>query len=130
MCRQAYAQLFTFHAGTVLVDILLLIAPIYPILRSTFSATKKFRLITTFSLGIFAILMAVARVYMVVHKNGQQQTRTLMASLDCLLVTVVANAVVVNGFVNDRGERRGSRPGPGGVPVRIEDEALDVRMCA
>jgi hypothetical protein len=111
----------------MLTDVLLVLSPIPAIVRSSFTTLKKVRLITTvFSLSLFCIAFAGYRVPAVIRTHGSQQLRSLLASFELLLATVVSNAIVINSFARDKGAKKRKFSGESGIQ---DAEAGQVRMA-
>jgi hypothetical protein len=50
--------------------------------------------------------MTIYQIYRVTLHNGDQPLRTLLASIDILLVTFTSNAVVLSSLLQDRGYKK------------------------
>ena len=98
------------------MDALLVLSPIAPILRSSYSALKKLRLIVTvFCLPLLCIAMASYRMPAVLRAHGSQQLRSLLAAFDILLATVVSNAIIINSFARGKGTKKRKPSGDRGL---------------
>lgn len=105
-CRQGYANLLTNGICNVLTDLLLVILPIPIILSSHMSLTRKVQLVLLFSTSLLVVLVTLYRLPRVIDAHGSQQLRSLLASIELLVATGVANALVLGSFVRDRGVKK------------------------
>lgn len=105
-CRQGIAQLVTFAVCNVLTDLLLVFFPIPIILRSAMPLKRKVQLVLLFSLSLAVVATTLYRVPRIIWKNGSQQYRSLVASVELLFATSAANALVLGSFVRDRGVKK------------------------
>lgn len=105
-CRQGYAQLITMAVCNILTDLLLVFFPIPIILRSHVSWKRKLQLTLLFSLSLAVVAVTIYRVPHIIRKNGRQQYRSLMASVELIFATAAANALVLGSFVRDRGVKK------------------------
>ncbi|OJD20075.1 hypothetical protein ACJ73_08593 [Blastomyces percursus] len=106
-CRQGYAHLVAMGACDAATDILLVAFPI-PIIfsSSTTSTRRKASLTLLFSLSIILVAMTCYRVPAVIERHGNQQYRSLFASLEVLVATAISNAIVIGSFMRDRGVKK------------------------
>ncbi|KAL2267475.1 hypothetical protein VTJ83DRAFT_4752 [Remersonia thermophila] len=105
-CRQGYAQLVTMALCNVLTDLSLVLFPVPVILRSSMPARRKLRLVLLFSLSLGPVTVTLYRVHRIMAEHGRQEIRSLYASVELLLATVAANALVLGSFVRDRGVKK------------------------
>lgn len=105
-CRQAYAQFLTMAACNIITDLMLVFFPIPMILRSNLSAKKKVQLILLFSLSLAVIGVTCYRIPHVIRQQGNQQLRSLLASVELLFAVTAANSLVLGSFVRDRGVKK------------------------
>jgi len=105
-CRQGYAQLLTMATCNIFTDLLLVLFPIPIILRSHYGVKKKVQLTLLFSLSLAPIGVTLYRVPHVIWQDGNQQLRSLLASVELLFATTAANALVLGSFVRDRGVKK------------------------
>ncbi|KAF3768032.1 hypothetical protein M406DRAFT_338683 [Cryphonectria parasitica EP155] len=105
-CRQGYANLFTIGVCNVLTDLLLVVLPIPIILQSQMALTRKIQLILLFSMSLLPVIVTLYRLSRVIDDHGGQQLRSLLASIELLVATGVANALVLGSFVRDRGVKK------------------------
>lgn len=105
-CRQGYANLFTNGVCNVLTDILLVALPVPLILLSSMTVTRKLQLVLLFSMSLLVCIVTLYRLPTVIEAHGSQQRRSLLASIELLVATAVANALVLGSFVRDRGVKK------------------------
>ncbi|KAK7743166.1 hypothetical protein SLS53_004251 [Cytospora paraplurivora] len=105
-CRQGYVNLLTTGACNVLTDLLLVLFPVPIIINSQLSVKRKFQLVLLFSLSLGVVAVSLYRVRHVIEAHGSQQLRSLLASIELLVATCVANALVLGSFVRDRGVKK------------------------
>lgn len=105
-CRQGYVNLLTNGVCNVLTDLLLVVLPIPIIVSSQMAFTRKIQLVLLFSMSILVIIVTLYRLPRVIEAHGSQQLRSLIASIELLVATGVANALVLGSFVRDRGVKK------------------------
>ncbi|KAI9042932.1 putative integral membrane protein Pth11-like [Aspergillus affinis] len=105
-CRLGYANLITMGVCDVITDILLVVFPIPLVVMSNMTMKRKVALVVLFALSLILVGITCYRVPSVIHHNGSQQYRTLLASLEILAATAVSNAVVIGSFVRDKGVKK------------------------
>lgn len=105
-CRQGYVNLLTTGVCNVLTDLLLVLFPVPIIINSSMSLKRKVQLVLLFSLSLGVVAVSLYRVTHVIDKHGSQQLRSLLASIEILVATCVANALVLGSFVRDRGVKK------------------------
>jgi hypothetical protein len=105
-CRQGYAQLLTMGTANVITDILLVVFPIPIIIRSKMGLKRKLQLTLLFAGSLLPAGTTLFRIPNIIDKDGRQQYRSLMASVEVLFATAVANALVLGSFVRDRGVKK------------------------
>ncbi|KKA27355.1 hypothetical protein TD95_003197 [Thielaviopsis punctulata] len=105
-CRQSFAHLVTMGLCNIVTDLMLAIIPIPIIVRSTMSLKRKSQLILLFSLNLSVVAISIARVHNIIAKHGDQQYRSLMASVELLFAVAAANSLVLGSFVRDRGVKK------------------------
>lgn len=105
-CRQGYANLITTGVCNVLTDLLLVILPVPIIIMSQMSVTRKMQLVMLFSMSLLVVIVTLYRIPRVVDAHGDQRLRSLLASIELLIATGVANALVLGSFVRDRGVKK------------------------
>lgn len=106
MCRQGYAQLLMMGAADVFSDILLVVFPIPIIITSKMGITRKIQLVVLFAGSLVPAGITLYRIHGVIERDGSQQYRSLLASLELLFATAVANVLVLGSFVRDRGVKK------------------------
>ncbi|KAL1840139.1 hypothetical protein VTJ49DRAFT_755 [Mycothermus thermophilus] len=105
-CRQGYAQLLTMATCNVITDLSLVLFPVPVIIRSSMSARRKARLVLLFSLSLGPVTVTLYRVPRIIADHGSQEVRSLYASVELLLATAAANALVLGSFVRNRGVKK------------------------
>ncbi|KAI1822815.1 hypothetical protein F4861DRAFT_372519 [Xylaria intraflava] len=111
-CRQGYVPLLTMAASNIITDFILVIFPVPIILTSHLGTKRKFQLTLLFCLSLAPIGTTIYRVVYVFRTHGNQQTRSLLASVELLFATTAANALVLGSFVRDRGTKKNKYRGP------------------
>lgn len=107
-CRHSYGQLFTMGGFNILTDMVLIALPLPLIIEA--KLPKKVKL-ESFGLMLFPLINIIFTAYRLPNivsddHLGSQRYRTLMASLDILISTASANALVVTSFLQGRGFKR------------------------
>lgn len=105
-CRQGYAQLLTMGTANVITDLLLVLFPIPIIIRSKMGVTRKIQLVLLFAGSLLPAGTTLFRIPNIIDRHGSQQYRSLLASVEILFATAVANALVLGSFVRDRGVKK------------------------
>lgn len=105
-CRQGYAQLLTMGTVNVLTDLLLVLFPIPIIIGSTMRIKKKIQLVLLFAGSLIPAGITLYRIPGIIDRHGIQQYRSLLASVEILFATAVANALILGSFVRDRGVKK------------------------
>lgn len=105
-CRQGFAQLLTMGICNVFTDLLLVFFPIPIILLSQMGPKRKIQLVLLFGLSIVPVVLSLYRMPAIINRRGQQQYRSVWASIEILAATGVANALVLGSFVRDRGVKK------------------------
>lgn len=105
-CRQGYAQLITMATCNILTDLLLVLYPVPIILTSYMGTKKKIQLTVLFSSSLIVVGATGYRIPRIIGQDGNQQIRSLLASVELLLATAVANMLVLGSFVRDRGLKK------------------------
>lgn len=105
-CRQGYAQLLTMGVVNVMSDILLVVFPIPIIIRSKMGLKRKLQLVVLFAGSLLPAGTTLYRIPNIIDRHGSQQYRSLLASVEILFATAVANALVLGSFVRDRGVKK------------------------
>ncbi|KAI0392047.1 hypothetical protein F5Y17DRAFT_381497 [Xylariaceae sp. FL0594] len=105
-CRQGYTQLITMATSNIITDLVLVLFPIPIILTSHMGPKRKIQLTCLFALSLAPVATTIYRVIYVLDTHGNQQTRSLLASVELLFATTAANALVLGSFVRDRGTKK------------------------
>lgn len=105
-CRQGFAQLLTMSVCNVFTDLLLVLFPIPIIFFSRQTVKRKVQLILLFSLSLGVVAVTIYRATRVIQEHGDQQLRSLIASVELLFATAAANSLVLGSFVRDRGVKK------------------------
>jgi hypothetical protein len=105
-CRQGYAQLLTMGIADVISDFLLVAFPIPIIITSKMGAKRKIQLVLLFAGSLIPAGITLYRIPNVLMRDGSQQYRSLLASIEILFATAVANVLVLGSFVRDRGLKK------------------------
>lgn len=105
-CRQGYAQLLTMAVCNVITDLLLVFFPVPIIIQSQMTTKRKFQLVLLFSLSLSVVGTTLYRVPHIIEDRGNQQSRSLYASVELLFATAASNALVLGSFVRDRGVKK------------------------
>ena len=105
-CRQGYAQLLTMGTVNVMTDLLLVAFPIPIIVRSKMGLKKKIQLVILFAGSLLPAGTTLYRIPNIIDRHGSQQYRSLLASVEILFATAVANALVLGSFVRDKGVKK------------------------
>jgi hypothetical protein len=105
-CRQGYAQLLTLGVANVITDLLLVAFPIPIIIRSKMPVKRKIQLVLLFAGSLLPAGTTLFRLPNIIDRHGSQQYRSLLASIEILFATAVANSLVLGSFVRDRGVKK------------------------
>lgn len=105
-CRQGYAQLLTMGVANVITDLLLVLFPIPIIIRSKMGLKRKIQLVLLFAGSLLPAGTTLFRIPNIVDRHGSQQYRSLLASVEILFATVIANSLVLGSFIRDRGVKK------------------------
>ncbi|EPE31194.1 hypothetical protein GLAREA_04161 [Glarea lozoyensis ATCC 20868] len=105
-CRQGYAQLLTMGTANVLTDFLLVLFPIPIIIRSKMRLQRKIQLVCLFAGSLLPAGTTLYRIPMIIDRHGSQQYRSLLASVEILFATAVANALILGSFIRDKGVKK------------------------
>ncbi|RAK73224.1 putative integral membrane protein Pth11-like [Aspergillus fijiensis CBS 313.89] len=105
-CRLGYANLIVMGTCDVITDLLLVAFPIPFIMMTHMPLKRKASLVILFALSLILVAITLYRVPSVIWHDGEQQYRSLLASLEILVATAVSNAVVIGSFVRDKGVKK------------------------
>ena len=98
-CSKAYAQLWVQCLSNVAIDLVLLSISA-PIMREQVKLfPKNLQLGTMFVLGFFCIVISCLRIRYIYASSSAQPTRSLWASIQALVATVVANVPSIYGAI-------------------------------
>lgn len=90
----------------VVTDLLLVFFPVPIIIQSQMTTKRKFQLVLLFSLSLSVVGTTLYRVPHIIEDRGNQQSRSLYASVELLFATAASNALVLGSFVRDRGVKK------------------------
>jgi len=93
-------------SADVITDILLVVFPIPIIITSKMGAKRKAQLVLLFAGSLIPAGITLYRIPNVIQRDGSQQYRSLLASIEILFATAVANVLVLGSFVRDRGLKK------------------------
>ncbi|KAI2707347.1 hypothetical protein CBS147332_7001 [Penicillium roqueforti] len=105
-CRAGYVNLITMGSCDVLTDLLLVAIPIPIILMAQMPLKRRLTLSSLFCLSLILVAVTSYRISSVIDNDGAQSYRSLLASLEILAATAVANVLVIGSFVRDRGVKK------------------------
>lgn len=105
-CRQGYAQLLTMGICDIITDVLLVVFPIPIIVRSKMGTKRRIQLVLLFAGSLLPAGTTIYRLPNIVQRGGSQPYRSLLASIEILFATAVANALILGSFVRDRGVKK------------------------
>lgn len=90
----------------VLTDFLLVLFPVPIIIGSTMRIKRKIQLVLLFAGSLIPAGTTLYRIPQIIDRHGSQQYRSLLASVEILFATAVANALILGSFVRDRGVKK------------------------
>ena len=105
-CRQGYVQLITMGTADVMTDLMLVFFPISIIVTSQMAMKRKIQLVMLFAGSLLPAGTTLFRIPNIIDRNGSQQYRSLLASVEILFATAIANALVLGSFVRDKGVKK------------------------
>jgi len=105
-CRTGSAQLITMGICDIVTDVMLMVFPIPLVIMSKMPLRKKISLVLLFLLSLILIAITAYRIPSVIHRGYSQQFRSLLASLEILAATWVANVIVIGSFLRDKGVKK------------------------
>lgn len=105
-CREGVAQLITMGVCDIITDLVLVFFPIPLVLASSMRMKRKISLILLFLLSLGLVGITAFRVPSTISRGSAQQYRSLLASLEILAASAVANAVIIGSFIRDRGVKK------------------------
>jgi hypothetical protein len=105
-CREGIAQLITMGVCDIITDLMLVFFPIPLVLASSMRMKRKISLILLFLLSLGLVGITAFRVPSTISRRSAQPYRSLLASLEILAASAVANAVIIGSFIRDRGVKK------------------------
>jgi hypothetical protein len=105
-CRQGLGQLMMMGVANIVSDLLLVAFPLPIIIRSQMPLSRKIQLTFLFAGSLLPAGTTIYRLPNVIDRHGSQQYRSLLASIEILFATAVANALILGSFVRDRGVKK------------------------
>ncbi|CAG8980897.1 hypothetical protein HYALB_00012941 [Hymenoscyphus albidus] len=105
-CRQGYSQLLMMGSANVVTDLLLVLFPVPIIVTSKMRVTRKVQLVCLFAGSLLPAGTTLYRLPMIIDRQGSQQYRSLLASVEILFATAVANALILGSFIRDKGVKK------------------------
>jgi len=105
-CRTGSAQLITMGTCDIVTDVVLIAFPIPLVIMSRMPALKKISLVSLFLLSLVLIAVTAYRMPATIDRHYSQQFRSLLASLEILAATSVANIIVIGSFLRDKGVKK------------------------
>lgn len=105
-CREGIAQLVTMGVCDIITDLVLVFFPIPLVLASSMRMKRKISLILLFLLSLGLVGITAFRVPSTISRKSAQPYRSLLASLEILAASAVANAVIIGSFIRDRGVKK------------------------
>ena len=123
-CRQGYVQMLTLGTSDMITDLVLVAFPIPILLQSNLPTKRlvilpiycegfptnnfysKVSLILLFGLSLVLVATTLYRIIITFDRHGNQQFRSLLASVEILAAAAVSNAIVLGSFVRDRGVKK------------------------
>jgi hypothetical protein len=105
-CREGLVQLLVMGVCDIVTDLVLIIFPIPVVLRSSMPVKKKFSLLFLFFLSAILVAITAYRIPSTMDRRAAQPYRSLIASLEILAATFVANMVIIGSFIRDKGVKK------------------------
>ncbi|KAF4627173.1 hypothetical protein G7Y89_g10984 [Cudoniella acicularis] len=124
-CRQGYTFLFAKGILDIVTNLALVILPLPMILRSKLLGKQKFSITIRLALPLLSVAFTIFQTHQILTLNPSQQRRTLLASLDILLSTFIANTVVLASLLQDRGIKKTKFKIPNRGSKNIYDDRKD-----
>ncbi|KAI5838852.1 hypothetical protein DFP73DRAFT_248890 [Morchella snyderi] len=100
-CVKAVAQLLTMATFNILTDAMLILIPLPMVFKSRLPLIRKIQLLVLFGLGLFVMAVTIVRLPVIIGDQSVQKARSLWASIECFVACVVANAPVLNSFIQN-----------------------------
>lgn len=105
-CRTGSTQLITMGTCDIVTDVVLIVFPIPLVIMSKMPLIKKVSLVLLFLLSFVLIAITGYRMPSTIERHYSQQFRSLLASLEILAATCVANVIVIGSFLRDKGVKK------------------------
>ncbi|KAL3426849.1 integral membrane protein [Phlyctema vagabunda] len=105
-CRQGFAHFLTLTISNIITSLVLVLFPIPMILKSRLSTNGKISIILRLALPLIGIFFTIGQITTVLHHAGDQQVRSLLASIDIFIATATSNAVVLGSLLQDKGYKK------------------------
>ncbi|KAK5940115.1 hypothetical protein PMZ80_007533 [Knufia obscura] len=105
-CRTGKAQLITMGTCDIITDVVLMVFPIPLVIMSKMPLTKRVSLVLLFLLSLILIAITAYRIPSTMKREYSQQFRSLLASIEILAATCVANVIVIGSFLRDKGVKK------------------------
>ncbi|KAK5204710.1 hypothetical protein LTR41_009566 [Exophiala xenobiotica] len=105
-CREGLVQLIVMGVCDMLTDVVLIVFPIPLVWQSSMRFMKKVSLILLFLLSVILIAITAYRIPSTISRRSSQQYRSLLASLEILAASGVANAIAIGSFIRDKGVKK------------------------
>lgn len=105
-CRVAYGALLTMGVFNILTDLALVALPLPMIMVAKLPPKLKAETLLLMLFPLVNVAFTCYRLPTVAADGGSQRYRTLTASIDILVSTASANALVVISFLQDRGFKK------------------------
>ena len=122
-CRTGKAQLITMGVCDIITDVVLVAFPIPMVLMSkSMPAVKKISMVGLFLLSLILIAITGYRIPSTASRGYGQQYRSLLASLEILAATCVANVIVIGSFLRDKGVKKIKYRGGSLATSALDDE--------
>lgn len=83
----------------ILTDAMLILIPLPMVFKSRLPLIRKIQLLVLFGLGFFVMAVTIVRLPVIIGDQSVQKARTLWASIECCVACIVANAPVLNSFI-------------------------------
>ncbi|KAH7303764.1 hypothetical protein B0I35DRAFT_364319 [Stachybotrys elegans] len=100
--QSAYNLLIYIKVGNIITDGMLLVPPFAVIFRAKTTIAKRLQLSALFSLGFFLLAVSVVRIMQGSGNTKIQLNRTLWASLETLVASVVATIPALYTMIRQR----------------------------
>lgn len=105
-CTVALVNLFTMGILNILTDLTLVALPLPMVFSAKLPTKTKAETLLFMLFPLVNVAFTCYRLPTILTENGSQRYRILMASIDILISTASANALVVISFLQDRGFKK------------------------